>query len=273
MVRVRGRMLSWVDFGGVGPTVLALHGSFGRGAVFAPIADRLQGAARVVALDQRCHGLADHGGPFTRAEFVADAAAVIDRLGSDPVVVLGHSLGGITAYQLAARHPELVRALIIEDVGAVMRQPEVPHPVLDVRGWPRSAPTREALAEAIRAQGVPDVDYFLCSAVAGEQGWRLLFDYDEMMAVQHHGLGDWWGDWLGSTCPALLLHGIRSTLLSTEMAHQMVRRRPRTQLVEFPDAGHWIHDDDPAGCTAAILDFLSKISGAGPLACVGTSPD
>jgi esterase len=128
MVRVRGRMLSWVDFGGVGPTVLVLHGSFGRGAVFAPVADRLQGAARVVALDQRGHGLSDHGGPYTRAEFVADAAAVIHRLGSDPVVVLGHSLGGITAYQLAARHPELVRALIVEDVGAVMRQPGVPTP-------------------------------------------------------------------------------------------------------------------------------------------------
>ncbi|MGH3902073.1 MAG: alpha/beta fold hydrolase, partial [Pseudonocardiaceae bacterium] len=134
------------------------------------------------------------------------------------------------------------------------------HPVLDVRGWSRSAPTREALAQAIRTQGVPDVDYFLRSAVADEQGWRLLFDYDEMMAVQHHGLGDWWSDWLGSTCPALLLHGQRSTLLSTEMAHQMVRRRPHTQLVEFPAAGHLIHDDDPAGCAAAILAFLSKIS-------------
>jgi pimeloyl-ACP methyl ester carboxylesterase len=214
----------------------------------------------VVALDQRGHGLADHGGPFTRAEFVADAAAVIERLGSEPVVVLGHSLGGITAYQLAAQHPELVCALIIEDIGAVVRQPEVAQPVLDVRGWPRFAPTREALAAAIRAQGVPDASYFLHSAVAGEQGWRLLFDYNEMMAVQQHGLGEWWSDWQGSTCPALLLHGQLSTLLSTEMAHQMVRRRPRTHLVEFPEAGHMVHDDEPAGCAAAILDFLSKIS-------------
>lgn len=263
MVRVRGRLLSWVDFGGVEPTVLALHGSFGRGAVFAAIAGRLQGVARVVGLDQRGHGLADHGGPFTRGEFVADAAAVIDQLGSEPVVVLGHSLGGITAYQLAAQHPELVRALIIEDVGPVMRQPEVSHPVLDVRDWPRSAPTREALAEAIRARGIPDAGYFLSSAIAGEQGWRLLFDYDEMMAVQHNGLGEWWSDWLGSTCPALVLHGQRSTLLSTDMAHQMVRRRPGTQLTEFPHAGHWIHDDDPAGCATAIFDFLSKISNPG----------
>jgi esterase len=263
MVRVRGVALSWVDFGGIGPMVLALHGSFGRGTVFATLAKRLWGAARVVALDQRGHGLADHGGPFTRGEFVADAAAVIDQLGSGPVVVLGHSLGGITAYQLAAQHPKLVRALIIEDVGAVMRQPEVSHPVLDVRDWPRCAPTRQELAEAIRARGVLEADYFLRSAVVDEQGWRLLFDYDEMMAVQHHGLGDWWPDWLASSCPALLLHGQRGTLLSTDMAHQMVRRRPDTQLVKFPHAGHWIHDDDPDGCAVAILDFLSKISDPG----------
>jgi pimeloyl-ACP methyl ester carboxylesterase len=259
MVWVRGRMLSWVDFGGVGAVVLALHGSLGRGAAFVPIADRLQGLARVIALDQRGHGLANHGGPFIRAEFVADAAAVIDRWGGEPVVVLGHSLGGISAYQLAARHPELVRALIIEDAGAVMRQPEVARPVLDVRGWPRFAPTREALAAAIRDQGVPDASYFLHSAVADQQGWRLLFDYEEMMTVQQHGLGEWWSDWQASTRPALLLHGQRSTLLSTETAHQMVRRRPHTHLVEFPDAGHFLHDDDPAGCAAAIADFLAKI--------------
>lgn len=263
MVRVRGIVLSSVDFGGVGPTVLALHGSFGRGAVFATLAEQLQGTARVVALDQRGHGLAEHGGPFTRDEFVADAAAVIDQLGSGPVVVLGHSLGGITAYQLAAQHPELVRALIIEDISTVVRQPEVSHPVLDVRGWPRYAPTREALAEAIRAHGVLEVDYFLLSAVVDEQGWRLLFDYSEMMTVQHHGLGDWWHDWLASSCPALLLHGQRSTMLTTGMAHQMVHRRRGTQLVEFPHAGHFIHDDDPAGCATAIRDFLSTISDFG----------
>ena len=75
--------------------------------------------------------------------------------------------------------------------------------MLNVRGWARFAPSREALAEAIRAQGVPDANYFLHSAVAGEQGWRLLFDFDEMVAVQQHGLGDWWNDWQASTCLAL----------------------------------------------------------------------
>lgn len=240
--------------------MLALHGSFGRGIVFASLAERLTTRVRLIALDQRGHGMADHGGPFTREEFVADAAAFITALGIGPVLVLGHSLGGITAYQLAARHPELVRALIIEDVGAVMRKPQIEHPMLDVRGWPTRAPSLAALAEAIRTQGVPDASYFLHSAVPDGDSWRLLFDPDEMMDVQRHGLGDWWSDWLDSSCPALLLRGGRSMLLPSRLAADMAHRRPHTTLVELPAAGHWIHDDDPDGCAEAILHFLTNLA-------------
>ncbi|MGH3428397.1 MAG: alpha/beta fold hydrolase [Mycobacteriales bacterium] len=131
---------------------------------------------------------------------------------------------------------------------------------LDVRGWPTRAPSLAALAKAIEARGVPDTSYFLQSAVPEGDGWRLLFDPDEMMDIQRHGLGDWWPDWLGSRCPALLLRGARSMMLPTGLAADMVHRRPHTTLVELPTAGHWIHDDDPDGCADAILDFLLSLA-------------
>lgn len=252
-----GEGLSYLDFGGSDPVMLALHGTFGRGAVFARLAADLQGLVRVVAPDQRAHGYSAHcGGGVGRDEFVSDAAAFVRGLGVGPVVVLGHSLGGITGYQFAARHPELVAALIIEDVGPVMRQPEIAQPVLDVRGWPRSAATRDELERMILDRGVPDAGYFMRSAVFDGGRWRLLFDWDQMMKVQEGGVGDWWADWLRSRCPALVLRGGRSTLLPATLARQMVTRRPGTQLAEFPDAGHWIHDDDPAGFADAIAAFL-----------------
>ncbi|MEO3750906.1 alpha/beta hydrolase [Streptomyces sp. B6B3] len=236
-----------------------MHGSFGRGTIFARLAADLADQARVVAPDQRGHGLSDRADDYGRAGFVDDAAFLLRELGMAPAVVLGHSLGGITAYQLAARHPELVSALIIEDAGPVMRQPEIAHPVLDVRGWPATAPTRHELARRIEAAGVPDAAYFMQSAVDRGDHWGLLFDWDEMMAVQKGGVGDWWADWLGSTCPAVVLHGGQSPLLPSDLARTMVARRPGTSFVTFPKAGHWIHDDAPAGLAAAVADFLHRL--------------
>lgn len=48
-----------------------------------------------------------------------------------------------------------------------------------------------------------------------------------------------------------------STLLTGDLAQRMVIRRPNTRLVEFPDAGHWIHDDDPDGFANVISAFLN----------------
>ncbi|MEU4430165.1 alpha/beta fold hydrolase [Nocardia rhamnosiphila] len=256
-VTVGGIQLSYKDFGGSAPPALALHGSFGRGEIFSAIAHELRGTVRLIAPDQRGHGHSDRADTYTCADFVADAARLLERLDLGPAVVLGHSRGGITAYQLAARYPDLVSALIIEDIGPVVREPEVAHPVLPVRGWPTTARTDADLADALRARGVPDPSYFLQSVVdAPDGGRRFLFDWEDMMAVQTSGVGDWWSDWLGSTCPALVLRGANSPMLPAPLATAMATRRPGTSLVEIAGAGHWIHDDAPRAMAAAVTEFL-----------------
>ncbi|MFE0427585.1 alpha/beta fold hydrolase, partial [Streptomyces sp. NPDC058953] len=127
---------------------------------------------------------------------------------------------------------------------------------------PAEAASRAALARAIEERGVPDSGYFLQSAVeAGPGRWRLLFDWEEMMAVQEGGTGDWWDDWLGSSCPALVAHGGRSTLLSAALARRMAAERPGTELWTSPAAGHWIHDDDLEGFAGAVAAFLDRLPG------------
>lgn len=260
MVPVNGIDMSYTDFGGAGRPLLALHGTFGRGSVFTRLARDLAGQARVIAPDLRGHGNSDRASHYGTEDLVADIVALLRHLGLKQVVVLGHSRGGVAAYQLAARHPELVSALIIEDIGPLVRSPEIAHPVLDVRGWPATAPTKAALAAAIRKQGVPDPSYFMLSAVAAPDGsWTLLFDWDDMMAVQTSGVGDWWPDWLGSACPALVLRGEHSPLLPSRLAAEMVSRRPASRLITFPGAGHWIHDDKPEAMAATVAGFLREL--------------
>nr|WSW57413.1 alpha/beta hydrolase [Streptomyces sp. NBC_00998] len=84
---------------------------------------------------------------FSRNGYVEDAAAVLEHLGIHGAVVLGHSLGGVNAYQLAARLPGLVDALIVEDVGA-----EVDDDLSFSLSWPHRAPTRAKLLEKRQPQ-------------------------------------------------------------------------------------------------------------------------
>src|SRR5947208_588494 len=90
-VTLRGRRVALTDFGGPGEPVLALHGHFGRGRMYAPLAAALTPERRVIALDQRGHGLTGGGGPFTLDEYVADAAALLRELRLGPVPVVAHS--------------------------------------------------------------------------------------------------------------------------------------------------------------------------------------
>ncbi|WP_049577079.1 alpha/beta fold hydrolase [Streptomyces sp. SBT349] len=256
---VRGLRLAYTDFGGTGRPLLALHGHFGRARMFAPLAAALGPAHRVIALEQRGHGHSARNGDFRPDQYLADAAAFLRHLDAGPAAVLGHSAGGVTAFRLAARHPQLVRALVVEEGGADNRQPQAPHPVLDVSDWPRRAPTLAALRGGVEARGIPDAGYFLESATEYDDGWGFLFDHDDMVASQRALIGDWWPDWLASTCPALLVHGLDSFVLPTAMAREMAERRPGTTLEEFPGCGHWVHDDEPEGFARAVGAFLATV--------------
>lgn len=261
-VTLRGRAFSYLDFGGGGVPLVALHGTFGRAVSFAGLAPHLAPDFRLIALDQRGHGLSEHGGDFGRDAFVGDVAAFLEHLDLGPAFVLGHSLGGVNAYQLAARRPGLVRALVVEDTGAVTDSSEIDPPVFDVTGWPPTFPSREALAAFLVGEGVPSLGYFIDSAHERDGVWRMRFDHRDMMAAQHGNVGNFWADWLGSAHPALLLRGGLSPLLSERQAGEMAERRPGTRLRVLPGCGHWVHRDDPSGHALAVRDFLRSVPSA-----------
>src|SRR5271167_1817450 len=111
---------SYLDSRGSGPVLIALHSHWMEGVTFVPLATSLAPEWRVIALDQRGHGHSDHAATYTRADYLQDLEAFFDHLDLNDAVLLGNSLGGINAYQFAARHPEKVRGLIIEDIGVVL---------------------------------------------------------------------------------------------------------------------------------------------------------
>ncbi len=252
---VNGKRVAYLDFGGVGSPLLALHGHFSCARTFAGLADALRDSWRIIALDQRGHGWSDIPDDYSREAYINDLVAVIEHLKLDPVVVLGHSLGGLNAYQLAARRPNIVRAMIVEDIGAMTDQ--VPPIVPD---WPERFESIRQVLDFFAAKGWGNGTYFLESVVEYPDGWGFRFNYNSLVTSQQLLQGNWWNDWLASTCPALLLHGHTSWVLKTEHAREMASRRPNTRLVEFPDCGHTIHDASPAEFYKAVKEFLESIT-------------
>ncbi|GIG62711.1 hypothetical protein Lfu02_70830 [Longispora fulva] len=253
-ITIDGRRLSYLDFGGTGRPLLALHGHLAEGATWADLAAELGDEWRVIAPDQRGHGDSDRSVTYARADYVADALALLDALGIEQAVVLGHSGGGITAYQLAARHPERVIALINED-GPVEQRTGGPSPLAFLAAWPYSAPTRDALLAGLG----PMAPMFAANVrehAAG--GWRLPFHPADTILSEQGTHGDRWTDWTASTCPALLVLALRSQALPVDQGRAMAARRPNTALVEL-DTDHFIHTADPVGFAAAVRTFLGGL--------------
>jgi pimeloyl-ACP methyl ester carboxylesterase len=95
-----------------------LHGLAGHAGEWAGTANALVPRFRVVAFDARGHGESEpRPSDVSRAAHVADTVAVIEALDLAPVVLVGQSLGGVTAFLTAAAHPELVRALVVAEAG------------------------------------------------------------------------------------------------------------------------------------------------------------
>jgi len=247
-----GLTLSYLDAGGDGRPLIALHAHWLEAVTFEPLADALAPAWRVVALDQRGHGDSDHAHSYERADYLGDLGALYEHLGIGAAVLLGNSLGGVNAYQFAARHPERVIALIVEDIGAVI-QDDTSFGL----AWGGIHPTRAALEEAIGPRFVP----FLSSSFRhGNDGWRLAFDPRDTVASQRALNGDHWDDWLASTCPALLVRGAASRVTSAAHLEDMARRRPGTRLVTL-GGGHVVHTDNPEAFVRTLREFLQPFEG------------
>jgi 3-oxoadipate enol-lactonase len=95
--------------------VVLLHALGEASSDWAPVAEALAPSWRVYAPDLRGHGASDWPGSYTIEQLTTDLATLLDALGLDRVALCGHSVGGPPAYLYAARYPDRVARLILED--------------------------------------------------------------------------------------------------------------------------------------------------------------
>ncbi|HET7035992.1 MAG TPA: alpha/beta hydrolase, partial [Thermomicrobiaceae bacterium] len=115
-LRRDGVTLAYEDRGQGDPTIVLVHGWACDHSYVAPQAEHFRRTHRVVAVDLRGHGESDKPEQdYTMAQFADDLVWLCGQLSVVKPVVIGHSMGGVIAFELAARHPDLPAAVVALD--------------------------------------------------------------------------------------------------------------------------------------------------------------
>ncbi|WP_416974926.1 alpha/beta fold hydrolase [Streptomyces sp. 4F14] len=239
------------------PPFLLLHGLAGHMGEWNDLATHLLSAGhRVIRYDAAGHGTSTRTPPdMSREAATADAVALLTTLETGPVVLLGQSLGGLTALVTAAAHPALVEALILIEAGPAAAAPDLPDKIgawLD--SWPSPFPSYE---DAVAFLGHP--------AWADGLNWHPdgtghpRVDRDTMTAaVREPATRDYWKEWTHLRCPTLVVRGAQGTMPASDPPEMRSRRPSNTHITVIPNAGHDVHLDQPAELYGAITEFLNS---------------
>ncbi|WP_374000745.1 alpha/beta fold hydrolase [Bdellovibrio bacteriovorus] len=246
-----------------------VHGLMGYGQNWRKIIQGLETTERCLAFDQRGHGRsfqpAEGYGP---EDYADDLKMIVDELGWDQFVLVGHSMGGRNVMNFASRFPERVSQLVIEDIGPEANPQAHEYYEYLLNLVPAPFATR---AEAKRYF----FEDFVKTAKTREDILVMANYFYSNMTEQPNGTVDWrfskkgiidsvllgrtderWDEVKSLKMPTLLVRGANSKELSQENYDKMLASNPMIKGVVIPGAGHWVHSDQPQAFTEALKMFV-----------------
>lgn len=228
------------------------------------LAERL----RVLAFDNR--GMGRSGatpGPYSTAQLADDAVAVLEAAGEPSAHVYGISLGGMIAQELALRHPDRVRSLVLGATtpgGAL----GVPADAATLAFFERRAamPPEEAVWASVPYNYGPGGRERHAGRIGEDIVERLRFPFaaDAYRAQLAAAMGHDVADRLGAIgAPTLVVHGDADRMVPTANGRRLAEEIPGARLIELPGAGHLYFTDAPQA-DRDVLAFLTEPSNPGP---------
>jgi esterase len=266
-VVVDGMRLHYVDWGAPGRApVLFLHGGALTARTWDLVCLALRKEFHCLALDQRGHGDSEWSPSmdYSLEAHVDDVLGFVDALRLGRPALVGHSLGAFVGIALAARHPGLVRALVLVDAA-----PGVPRAALSsisefILGPAESTSVDEFVARALAFNPRRDERLLRRSLLhnlrPGPDGrWTWKYDRRHLSPDTFEAMRQRFNQLeteLGSiSCPTLVVRGAESTF-SDEDARRVARQIPDATWVRIDEAGHTVQGDNPRDLSAALHSFL-----------------
>lgn len=258
--------LHYLEYGGTGSLAMVLiHGGGANAHWFDFVGPSLAQHGRVVAVDLRGHGDSTPAEPpvYTYEAYLQDLRALRAAEQLPPLVLMGHSMGGVVAVQYAGTWPQEVQALIVCDTRPVYA-PEVADFLRQTgqRQGREYASQEEYIAHfRIRPDGLraPQEVYRYVARHAGRQlpSGKWAHKIDRRVYAQRDAI-DTFPFWKQVTCPALFLRAAHGSRLTPALLQQIKEACPHVECAEVADAGHHLVLDQPAQTGGLIQEFLQR---------------
>ena len=255
--------LQYKQYSNTGSPVLVLHGLFGSQSNWGWQCKQLAQSFSVYGVDLRNHGDSPHADALDYPVMATDVLKLLDALALPSCSIVGHSMGGKVAMQLALTKPERIDKLVVVDIAPVdyastadghlkviagMRS-------LDVANLTTRAEAEQQLGTVIDDEATRKfVLTNLLRDSAGGFKWRLNLDaiesnYDRLRAKP-----------LASKSfdkPTLFIKGALSNYIKAEHEAEIMELFPDAAVKVIMGAGHWVHAEKPQALFKIVNDFLT----------------
>lgn len=259
---------------GSGPDLVILHGLYGSSDNWLTVAKKLENRFTVWLPDQRNHGQSPHTETHTYENMVEDLVEFFNLHQIGKAVLLGHSMGGKVAMLFAADYPEKINSLIIADIAPKsyissdvnykhVRQHQVILEVissLDLTIISTRTEIDEFFATKLNDIGLR---LFLLKNIRrkkdGRFAWKInvpvlkdaiesiVSDVDEQVFSDRKPILNY---------PVTFIRGLKSDYVPDDDIEMIKSIYPDSQIIDIPNAGHWLHAEQPEKFLKAVLTSI-----------------
>lgn len=247
---------------GSGSPLIILHGFLGMSDNWKSMGQQYADHGfEVHLLDQRNHGRSFWAEEFNYEVLAKDLSNYMDHSNIDKAHILGHSMGGKTAMQFACTYPERVRSLIVADISPKFYPPHHDEIINGLNALSTTDLTSRTAADKALSKHVKDwgVRQFLLKNLYWKEKEQLAFRFNlPVLSERMHEIGEPIGTMEKYEGRALFLRGSKSEYVQDQDLQEIQRHFPSARLETIPEAGHWLHAENPTDFFNSTFKFLNS---------------
>ena len=254
--------LNYIDQGRtLSPAVILIHGMFGSLSNLGMLGRTLVDKYRVISVDLRNHGDSPHEREMCLPSMAADIVRLMDDLGIVKAILIGHSLGGKIAMQVALNSPDRVKRLVVADIAPVTYSGGQDQALAGLVALGSASVESRTAADKLLSQYIeePSTRAFLLKNLArddeGNFGLKLnisAIEKNYATTLVAAPTGETYGG------PTLFLKGENSAYIQDKHMSIIEQMFPNVQLQVVANAGHWLHAEQPQVVNSLIAAFLGE---------------